>query len=494
MAKIRVKRLDGLILVSTALMIAVGFIGCATPEKSAQSKADSAKPAAAVSKTPGETQAPFPAAPSHVPPLAPFYPTPTKMDLCGEPVPLHSQDVFERFDKEFTIILYNHAQVYLWLKRMERYFPWIEERLRRYNLPDDLKYVVIAESDLVPNVASNKGAAGPWQFMPSTGSSYGLEQRGSFDARYDFERATESALRLLEDLRKRHNSWAVAIAAYNCGDRRIFEEMRTQRVTNYYHLKLPQETERYVFRILAIKAVLGSPSQYGYSLPKGQGYPEHRLDRVTLSLPSPLPIQTAAEYAGITFREFKHLNPTLRSDTIPAGTIEIKVPEGKGATFEQNYGMAGNHVVSMATASAATLEEVTTPPADKGLDGGGQPGSCGPLSLKQADSPADLNESRQSSVRESNREGPTTVNDGTSKPRKLASSSSPGKTPQENGKAKSSPPKTHAKPAAPKNHHVKKGETLSQIAKLHQVSLQELQQANGLRGKDVKIGQKLVIP
>ncbi len=80
---------------------------------------------------------------------------------------------------------------------MERYFPWIEERLRYYNLPEDLKYVAIVESDLQPNACSPKGAAGPWQFMPSTGAAYGLDQQGSCDRRYDFERSTESAFRLL---------------------------------------------------------------------------------------------------------------------------------------------------------------------------------------------------------------------------------------------------------------------------------------------------------
>ena len=111
----------------------------------------------------------------------PYIPAPNSIDLCGEPVPLQRQDVYERFDKEFTLVVYNHAQVYLWLKRMERYFPAIEERLRYYNLPDDLKYVAIVESDLLPNACSPKGAAGPWQFMPSTGSAYGLDQRGSVD-------------------------------------------------------------------------------------------------------------------------------------------------------------------------------------------------------------------------------------------------------------------------------------------------------------------------
>ncbi len=92
----------------------------------------------------------------------PYIAPPNSVDLCGEPVPLNRQDVYERFDKEFTLVVYNQAQVYLWLKRMERYFPAIEERLRSYNLPGDLKYVAIVESDLLPNACSPKGAAGPF--------------------------------------------------------------------------------------------------------------------------------------------------------------------------------------------------------------------------------------------------------------------------------------------------------------------------------------------
>jgi membrane-bound lytic murein transglycosylase D len=496
MRKNKVSRPSVVILVSMALMITIGCLGCATPEKSAQTKADSSTPSARVSATPKEAPSTLSAVSPQMAPAAPFYPTPTNMDLCGEPVPLHSQDVFERFDKEFTIIVYNHAQVYLWLKRMERYFPWIEERLRRYGLPDDLKYVVIAESDLVPNVASNKGAAGPWQFMPSTGSSYGLQQRGSFDGRYDFERSTEGALRLLEDLRKRHNSWAIAIAAYNCGDKRIFEEARAQRVTDYYHMKLPQETERYVFRILAIKAVLGNPGQYGYSLPKGQGYPEHRLDRVTISLSSPLPIQTAAENAGITFREFKRLNPTFRSDSIPAGTFEIKLPEGKGTVFEQNHGSARTQTASLATASASPVEEEPSRSGsvESSLEGF-QAGTCAPNATRQDDPPTDMSGARRASTQELRQESGTKVKEeGPAKPQRVSSANSSGHHQSEGTTKRASAPKNQVKSSASRNHQVKKGETLSEIAKMHQVSVQELQQANKIKGKDVKLGQKLVIP
>ena len=265
----------------------------------------------------------------------PYYPPPDKMELCGEPAPLHVQEVLERFDREFTIIVYNHAQVYLWLKRMERYFPSIEERLRALNLPDDLKYVAIAESDLLPNAASPKGAAGPWQFIPSTGSRYGLDQQGSFDQRFDFEKATDSAFRYLSDLNKLFKNWTLAIAAYNCGEKRVQDAIGTHGTPDYYQLKLPLETERYVMRILAIKAVLRNPGRYGYNLPKGMGYPQFRVDRVNLTLGRPASIQSVASAAGISFREFKRLNPTFRSDQIPAGTYEIKLPEGTGSSFQQ---------------------------------------------------------------------------------------------------------------------------------------------------------------
>ena len=108
-------------------------------------------------------------------------------------------------------------------------------------------------------------------------------------------------------------------------------------------MRLPQETERYAFRILAVKAVLNNPNQYGYDLPKGWGYQEFRMDRVTVSLSRPMPIQTIANAAGTTYREIKRLNPIFRSDDIPAGNHEINLPLGTGKTLQLNL-RAGNDV------------------------------------------------------------------------------------------------------------------------------------------------------
>ena len=420
-------------VVAAAVGLLFGVCGCTSLQTT-----NTAQPAGAQVQERQQASAPTGAPPMFV--NAPYIPPPNSIDLCGEPVPLHTQEVYERFDKEFTLVVYNHAQIYLWLKRMERYFPTIEERLRYYNLPDDLKYVAIAESDLLPNACSPKGAAGPWQFMPGTGSAYGLDRRGSVDERYDFERSTDSAFLYLNDLYKKYNSWSLAIAAYNCGDRRILDESRLQGVRDYYLMKLPQETERYVFRILAIKAVLSNPNKYGYDLPKGWGYQELKLDRVNVSLSRPVPVQTIASAAGTTYREIKRLNPIFRSDDIPAGNHEINLPIGAGKLFEQNF-RSGNSV-QVASSESSTAQTQDLP---------------APATPAMAPAPAPLH--------------------AVTAPRA----------------PKAAPPGAQQK-TRDKIYLVKKGDSLSAIARHHNISTQELKAANKLKSNDLTPGQKLRIP
>jgi hypothetical protein len=106
--------------------------------------------------------------------------------------------------------------------------------------------------------------------------------------------------------------------------------MKRQKIDSYYSLKLPMETERYIFRILAIKEILGHPERYGYVLPRGAGYPAIRTDRVSVNLPYPVPVTAVAEAAGTSYRDMKMLNPCLVSHYVPSGTRTLKVPEGKG--------------------------------------------------------------------------------------------------------------------------------------------------------------------
>jgi membrane-bound lytic murein transglycosylase D len=272
-----------------------------------------------------------------IPYVVPYFAPPEQLELCGEPVPLDVPDVKERLDREFTLVVYNHAQVYLWLKRMQRYFPWLEKELARNGLPDDLKYVAVAESDLQVSASSPAGAVGPWQFMRSTGANYGLAQSEGIDERRDFEMSTQSAFKYLRDLRELFQNWTLAVAGYNCGERRVQDEMKRQKVTSYYLLKLPLETERYIFRILAIKEVLSHPEKYGYYLPPDAGYPGIATERVNVVAPCALPIQMVAELAGVTYRDFKNLNPALVSDTLPEGAITVKVPGEKCKEFNSRF-------------------------------------------------------------------------------------------------------------------------------------------------------------
>ncbi len=270
--------------------------------------------------------------------VVPYFPIPDRMELCGEPVPMDSADVRERFDREFTSIVYGHSKVYMWLKRMERYFPMIEKQLAAAGLPADLKYVAVAESDLMINSVSSAGAAGPWQFISETAARYGINQTAAIDERYDFEAAGSGAFKYLKHLHDDFQNWALSIAAYNCGEQRVHDEMRKQKSRSYYTLKLPNETERYIFRILAIKEVLSNPAKYGYHLPKGAGYQPVAVDKVRVRLTGPVPLIAAAEAAGISYREFRVLNPVFVSDVLPAGAITVSVPEGKGKQFEKKIG------------------------------------------------------------------------------------------------------------------------------------------------------------
>jgi len=308
------------------LITSCSSVGTMESEKSGEAKKLASLP-------PQSSTAQHAQAPTFSAGIVPYFRPPSEFAFCGEPVPLARPDVLERFDREFTIVAYSHAQVYLWLKRAERYFPWLERQLKAKGLPDDLKYVMVAESDLLPGAKSSAGAAGIWQFIPSTGSNYGLRVANHLDERYDFERATESALQYLTNLYNKFHSWTLALAAYNCGEDRVIREMGKQRVRNYYDLKLPNETERYVFRIMAIKEVLSNPEKYGYQYIKGTGYQPFQLERVSVTLPDSIPVVDLAEAAGLTYRQFLIYNPFVQSDTLPPGSYYLNVPPEQKSSF-----------------------------------------------------------------------------------------------------------------------------------------------------------------
>ena len=128
------------------------------------------------------------------------FPLPVSISLCQEPMPLENRKILDMLDREFTIAVWDRAQVFMWLKRAGRYFPYIEEKLAEAGMPGDLKYVAVAESALITDIKSTKRAVGLWQFMSRTARRYGLQKNRLIDERLDFERSTEAAIKYLKRL------------------------------------------------------------------------------------------------------------------------------------------------------------------------------------------------------------------------------------------------------------------------------------------------------
>jgi soluble lytic murein transglycosylase-like protein len=265
---------------------------------------------------------------------------PTRLDFAGEAVPLARWDVAERLEREFLLSLGNPAQVVLWLKRSARYFPYIERELSRAGLPEDLKYVAVIESALLPSAYSHASALGIWQFIASTARRYGLAVTSGWDERRNPERSTAAALAYLRELRQRFSDWPLALAAYNTGEARINQAMRHQGVSSYYQLALSDETERYVFRALAAKLILTEPERYGFEVPHEQRYRPYDADVVAIELRERVAVAELARQAGSFYRELKALNPEIVDDWLGKGRYAIRVPKGHGPTLRAALGGA----------------------------------------------------------------------------------------------------------------------------------------------------------
>ena len=259
---------------------------------------------------------------------------PKQLTLCGQPVPLERPMVADYLDRELVIAVHDPAQTIMWLKRASRYFPYIEKRLELAGLPDDLKYVAVAESALIHYIRSPAGAVGYWQFIPATGRRYGLRINRWFDDRRNLRLATGAAIAYFKDLHAQLGSWPLAMAAYNCGERRVKEEVAQQDTKDYFDLALPMETQRYVYRILAAKLMLTQPERYGYAMPRASLYQPVPSQSATLSLKRPTHLTVVAQAAGTSYRQLRELNPELRRRYLPKGRITIQVPPGKAAGLD----------------------------------------------------------------------------------------------------------------------------------------------------------------
>jgi len=252
---------------------------------------------------------------------------PENLNLAGERVPIEIQDVKERMDRELMVNTYWQSNGLLLIKRAHKYFPIIEPLLKKYGLPEDFKFLALAESGFIDETSS-VGAAGMWHFMKATGKEYGLEINSNVDERYHIDKATKVAATYLINAKERFNSWTLAAAAYNAGNYGISKRLEEQQVDNYYDALLPDETERYVFRILALKEVITNPEKYGFVFKKSDLYTlkETKIIKVDTAIAN---ITVFAKKFGLTYKEFKIYNPWLRENKLnnkSKKVYEIKVP------------------------------------------------------------------------------------------------------------------------------------------------------------------------
>jgi membrane-bound lytic murein transglycosylase D len=252
---------------------------------------------------------------------------PKSITFAGERVPLERWDVKEQMERE---LLYNYYAQYstLYILRLTtRYFPVIEPILKANGIPDDFKYLCVAESAL-RNQTSSAGAVGFWQFMRDTGPRYGLEINDEVDERYHVEKSTLAACRYLREAYNKFGSWTAAAASYNCGMGGYSKFSTQQQRGEYYDLLLPEETMRYVFRILAFKHLLGQANSVGFIMQSIDAYKPIPTRTVTVDSS----INDLAQYSlnnGTTYRMLKILNPWLRDRTLtvkPGKTYTIQLP------------------------------------------------------------------------------------------------------------------------------------------------------------------------
>jgi hypothetical protein len=253
---------------------------------------------------------------------------PSWLTFAGEPVPIDLFDVMESMDRELLSNTYFHSQTIRLLKMAHRYFPQIEPVLKKNLVPDDFKYLAVAESGLTQAVSPAK-AVGFWQLLKGTAQEYGLEVNGEVDERYHVTRSTYAACQYLIESFRKYGNWTMTAASYNAGRRGMDTQIKRQKKDNYYDLLLNEETARYLYRVVAFKLIFENPEAYGFTLTEEDLYQE--IPSYVVEVDSS--VSDFADFASefnTNYKILKYMNPWLRDNklTNPSRkTYEIILPE-----------------------------------------------------------------------------------------------------------------------------------------------------------------------
>jgi membrane-bound lytic murein transglycosylase D len=377
------------------------------------------------------------------------------------------------------------------LSRGAKYLPMIQEVFRAEGLPLDLAYVPLVESAFKPSALSRAKARGIWQFMRGTALENGLAHDWYIDERADPEKATYAAAKYLKTLHAMFNDWHLALASYNGGPGRVQRAMKRSGKTDFWALSastryLPRETRDYVPLILAAVIIAKNPAQYGLTVS-----PLESPASETVALASAVDLRRIAEWIGTPVQTLQELNPELRRWTTPvrASDYELKVPLGTAdfvlahmaETPGEDLAPLNRHTVKrgetlasiarMLKVSRVDLAEANYLKTNARLTAGEQlivPSAPTLLLARRTDAPAPAVASRSID----------------------AVNQAPAET-----LVAAAPKGTNGPPSQPERlvYRVKRGDTLSSIARLYQTSVSSLKQWNRLRTNTIAVGQRLTI-
>lgn len=279
--------------------------------------------------TPSKTISPAELSPNQLPQQVRPVDLSGPFTFAGEEIPVDNPDVLERLDHELLRNAYFHRNTMLLLKRMPRFFPTIERILAEEGVPDDLKYLAVAESGL-SNATSVAGAKGYWQFMKPTGLSFGLEINDEVDERFHLEKSTRAACKYLKDYHKEFQDWRWVAAAYNMGGPNARKWKERQRAETVFDLDINAETMAYLFRIVALKTILADPNKFGYVLDAEDAYAPHDAFKTITVSTSIANLGDFAKENGTSYRQLKVYNPWLVSGSLTVSkgnSYDLRIPQ-----------------------------------------------------------------------------------------------------------------------------------------------------------------------
>ena len=263
--------------------------------------------------------------------LAPAQPrVPDCVVFAGDTIRFDRADLRERMDRELIAFTYSHTNSTLMIKRANRYFPQIEPILKAAGIPDDLKYLMVIESNVDPQAVSSAGAGGFWQFMKETGRSYGLVIDAEVDERFNTEKATLAACKYLKQAYAKYKDWMTVAASYNAGQGGISKRLTDQRQESALDLWLVEETSRYMFRILAAKLYFENPAAFGFTFTREDLYP-YIPPREEVEVRGAIAdLAEFAEKHGVSYADLKRANLWLRDSKLVnknGRTFYIAIPD-----------------------------------------------------------------------------------------------------------------------------------------------------------------------